>query len=443
MHHKEAHFWQLYVEIGTPQARIHRISGERFVNKEMKRGKTQRFNQYLKSHIEGAIIEEANQADKDRLITLKLTNHDLTYLLIIRLYSASKANVIICDSDYIIQDLMYRRPNQHEISKEKLILTSPPQINKEFIPRENLEKESYNEFIESIYITERFDERDLLVRQILAKEEKKLSQLLSEKEKLEKEIKGCSDGVEYKRVADLLSSNVHLLKRGEDHISLTSFENDTVEISLDSKLSPGENIQLYYQKFHKEKAKKEYLLTSISEIQTKLHTLAEEQKDSLYYQNIEITKLREIAHGSADAPATRKEKYSNAPGLHFFNGKFDILVGRNVNENDELLRRFTKGNDYWMHTRDYPGGYVIIKSVRNKTVDLETILDAGNLALLFSKAKNLPKADTYYTQVKFLKRVKGGKKGLVLPSNEKNYTIELDENRIAHLFEQQENEGKI
>ncbi|MDY4611956.1 MAG: hypothetical protein SPD11_15210, partial [Sphaerochaetaceae bacterium] len=57
-----------------------------------------------------------------------------------------------------------------------------------------------------------------------------------------------------------------------------------------------------------------------------------------------------------------------------------------------------------------------------------------NLALVFSKAKNAGKADLYYTQVKYLRRAKDGKTGLVLPTQEKNLAIQLDEKRLARLL---------
>ena len=99
-----------------------------------------------------------------------------------------------------------------------------------------------------------------------------------------------------------------------------------------------------------------------------------------------------------------------------------------------MLRHYVKGNDYWMHTRDVPGGYVFIKYIRGKSVPLEVLLDAANLALIFSKAKNQGRADLYYTQVKHLRRAKGGKTGTVLPTQEKNLTVTLDEGRLSRLL---------
>ena len=108
-------------------------------------------------------------------------------------------------------------------------------------------------------------------------------------------------------------------------------------------------------------------------------------------------------------------------------------MGRNARENDELLRHATRGNDWWLHTRDYPGGYVFVRNRPGKSVPLEVLLDAGNLALFFSKARSARRADLYYTQVKYLRRAKDGPRGLVLPTQEKNLTVDLDDARLQRL----------
>ncbi len=70
------------------------------------------------------------------------------------------------------------------------------------------------------------------------------------------------------------------------------------------------------------------------------------------------------------------------------------------------------------------------------------MLDAGNLAVYYSKARKNGKADLYYTQVKYLRRAKNGPKGRVLPTQEKNLSIVLDQKRLARLEAiRQEQEG--
>jgi predicted ribosome quality control (RQC) complex YloA/Tae2 family protein len=108
-------------------------------------------------------------------------------------------------------------------------------------------------------------------------------------------------------------------------------------------------------------------------------------------------------------------------------------VGRDAAENDALLRRYVKGGDLWLHARDFPGSYAFIKQRPGKTFPLEIMLDAGNLAIFYSKGRNNAGGDLFYTQVKYLRRAKNGPKGLVIPSQEKNLHIQLDEKRLKEL----------
>jgi predicted ribosome quality control (RQC) complex YloA/Tae2 family protein len=77
---------------------------------------------------------------------------------------------------------------------------------------------------------------------------------------------------------------------------------------------------------------------------------------------------------------------------------------------------------------------VFIKYIKDKSVPLDVLLDAANLAIVFSKAKNEGRADLYYTQVKYLRKPKDGKAGLVLPTQEKNLSVQLDEKRLSRLL---------
>jgi predicted ribosome quality control (RQC) complex YloA/Tae2 family protein len=92
-----------------------------------------------------------------------------------------------------------------------------------------------------------------------------------------------------------------------------------------------------------------------------------------------------------------------------------------------------KGNDLWLHARDFPGSYVFIKQRAGKSVPLDILLDAGNLAIFYSKGRNNGEGDLFYTPVKYLRRAKNGPKGLVLPTQEKNLHIKVDEKRLKEL----------
>jgi predicted ribosome quality control (RQC) complex YloA/Tae2 family protein len=76
---------------------------------------------------------------------------------------------------------------------------------------------------------------------------------------------------------------------------------------------------------------------------------------------------------------------------------------------------------------------VFIKQRAGKTVPLEILLDAGNLAVFYSKGRNSGEGDLFYTQVKYLRRAKDGPKGLVLPTQEKNLHVRVESSRLKEL----------
>jgi predicted ribosome quality control (RQC) complex YloA/Tae2 family protein len=76
---------------------------------------------------------------------------------------------------------------------------------------------------------------------------------------------------------------------------------------------------------------------------------------------------------------------------------------------------------------------VFIKQRSGKTVPLEILLDAGNLAVFYSKGRNNGEGDLFYTHVKYLRRAKNGPKGLVIPTQEKNLHIKLEDTRLRAL----------
>jgi predicted ribosome quality control (RQC) complex YloA/Tae2 family protein len=78
---------------------------------------------------------------------------------------------------------------------------------------------------------------------------------------------------------------------------------------------------------------------------------------------------------------------------------------------------------------------VFIKNRPGKTIPLEILLDAGSLAIFYSKGRKNGGGDLFYTQAKNLRRVKGGPKGLVLPTQEKNLHVKLEDERLKELEE--------
>jgi len=431
-HPKEGRY-AIYTETGTVDSRIHKTSLSRA---KQKLSKLQRFIQFTRKNLEGGIITEVTQAPSDRLVCFDVKFHNEQRKVFLRFYSGPSANIIITDSSNKILELQYRRPNRDEISGKTLNIEMniPTVPTKDFTVRPRLEG-SFNDQLEVQYNEKTLETKiENLKKQLNDQKNKEMLKRENNINSLTKRKEENKDYLSFQETGDILSSNFHLLRKNETSISLLDFNSKKVTILLKPQLSPSQNINYYYEKAKKSKT------AWIDASKTLEEAIILRDKRKKYYQNLLeesddlktfYIKLSKAFKEDQQTP----QKLTPQSGLVCTSKGFTILIGRTAKENDYLLRHQTKGNDYWFHTRDYAGGYVFIKNIRNKSIPLDVLLDAANLAVLFSKGKNAGRIDLYYTQVKYLRRAKNGKLGLVLPTNEKNLCIDFDKVRAQALLD--------
>jgi predicted ribosome quality control (RQC) complex YloA/Tae2 family protein len=431
--------YRLLIELKPGACRLHSLSKDLPADRT---GKLQRFAQLLRSRLQGALITRASQLGGERIIRIEASHHGEITRVYIRLWS-NAANIIATDAGDTIIDAFYRRPNKREVSGEPCELSALAE-GKAPSPAHGRLRESYdhsmsfNAFIESTYETETrsvaLNEKLEELEGLVSERRRRLTRLIDHKRR---ELESAGSLEQLKNTADNLAASAHLIQPGSQWTEVPDYSHDgePVAVKLDEKLSGWENVEAYYQAYSKAKRTAEHLKEDIQAAKRELEQLEQEHAHVLSAEG-DLEKQREAARKLLHhiRPETGRKDSSSAPGLSLQSGLFTILVGRTAKENDQLLRSYTRGNDYWLHTRDYPGGYVFIKYIAGKSVPLQTLLDAGNLALYFSKARSNGKADLYYTQVKHLRRAKGAAYGTVLPTHEKNLAVELDRTRIERLF---------
>jgi predicted ribosome quality control (RQC) complex YloA/Tae2 family protein len=121
---------------------------------------------------------------------------------------------------------------------------------------------------------------------------------------------------------------------------------------------------------------------------------------------------------------------------------YDVLVGRDNEQNDRLTLRIANGNDLWLHVGGgRPGSHVVVRLPKGKTASLETLLDAGALAVHFSKARGERVVDVVYTQAKHVRKPKGLPAGAVVPGHTKTITVRADEARLRRLLDSAGDQG--
>lgn len=429
-YHREVGRWTLYTEVGTPRSRLHLLSSPI----AEKTAKLQRFVQFARSRLIGSRVTACYQYPYDRLIRISLDNHGTPLLLFIRLYSGSGANIIVTDGEYTILDLLLRRPSRGEVSGATLdVGPVRTEEGRPFSVRER-QQGSFNRQIEAEYSEKRTTvELDELIRRARTKMERGIERTRAAIASQMRSLEALQGFDRLKWEADLLSANAHLLVDNMDKVELLDWDtNNLVTIALDGRLKAREQVQHTYERYQKAKGAAENATTVLERLEAEL----DERIASLGQL---LTPRPDRAQWVADLTAVLDDERTpttghTGPGLVISSGAFTLLVGRSAKENDELLRHHTRGNDWWVHTRDFSGGYVFIKDIRGKSVPLDVLLDAATLAIHYSKARKAGRAELYYTQVKYLRRAKGGKQGLVIPTQEKNLSVTLDDERLRRLL---------
>ena len=489
-----------------------------------KNDKPLRFMEFLRAHIKGCRINSVTQLGFERVIKLELsrlveenpkgaakgTVHislikkpvlskeeleaqgepveiEENYILYIKLWN-NAANVILCDSDNMILEPMFRRPERGEVkdqkfeveireqSEDEVLAKFPirewpqckaggvngaaqvknqseysnsepaPEVlqGKTSIPQSSISTPvriiceqqstmtfpSFNSYIDWWYS----EHSDTLSREsLLEKAEKWYNSTRSKKEaalqNLEAKQESFKNAGQLKHQGDLILSFGYMIDGSSNFLECEDYESGkTVRLLIDPKKSAQENAAEYYKKYKKAVSGTEELAHDIQIAKKQIEKL-----DSLYEEiknEKNPVKIEQLLRRDTTPKQQQKKTH---PGLDYTVNGWYILVGRDANENDELLRHHVRGDDLWLHVRDFPGGYVFIKARKGKTVPLDILLDAANLAVYYSKARNAGKTDLYYTHVKYLRRAKNGPKGLVLPTQEKNLCITPDKARLTRL----------
>lgn len=451
-----------------------------------KNEKPLRFNELLKSKIKGARIIACSQIGKERIVKITLERQGAIYVmpkaqeklqkiqdakativepfemneiendtterfnLYIRLWS-NAANIFLCDENDIIIDSFYRRPAKNEMSGEKFILPEIKDNGREFeirkfeeIEQKLLEEQKQKGFSKEITFNQKVDifysenAAQTSLEALLLEAEKwynsHKSRQVAALEKLKEKRESFLTSENLKHQGDLILAFGYLFNSIEENLNFIEVDdwetNEKIKIKINPKKNAQENATEYYERYKKAQSGLENLEHDILISEKAIEELEKQYAQMIAEKN--PIKLEQILRKKQTPKQLEKKSH---PGLEYLIDGWTIIVGRDAEENDELLRHNVKGFDMWMHTRDYHGGYVFIKNRPGKTIPLEILLYAGNLAVYYSKARKNGSADLYYTQVKYLRRAKNGPKGLVLPTNEKNLFIKLDEAKLRKLDE--------
>ena len=236
----------------------------------------------------------------------------------------------------------------------------------------------------------------------------------------EKQLQDADKKDIYRVYGDLLNTYGYSLKGGESSFTTENFYDDNKEITipLDKNKSAKENAKKYYDKYAKlsrtTKALSEEILKTkndiehLQSIQTALEVSSDNESLSQIRQElVDFGYIKK--HSSA-----KKQKIASHPYHYISSDGYDIYVGKNNYQNEELTFKVATGNDWWFHAKGIPGSHVILKSNNEEELPDRAYEEAAALAAFYSKAKDADKVEVDYIQKKNIKKVAGAAPGFVI-----------------------------
>lgn len=235
----------------------------------------------------------------------------------------------------------------------------------------------------------------------------------------------------YRIYGELLQTYGYSIEPGSKSATVDNYyTNEPTTIPLDEQKTPLENACRYFDKYGKCKRTREALSELIVQVKDEINHLESimtaldiaEKEEDLNQIREELMEYGYIRR-KGGKKAAQKQRFVSKPFHYVSSDGFDIYVGKNNYQNDELTFKFATGNDWWFHAKGIPGSHVILKS-EGRDVPDSTFEEAGRLAAYYSKGRGQEKVEIDYTPKKNIKKTPGGKPGFVIYHT--NYSLNIN-----------------
>lgn len=247
----------------------------------------------------------------------------------------------------------------------------------------------------------------------------------------QKQLKDTGKREKYKVYGELINAYGYQLEEGSKELSAPNYydHDKLIKIPLDPTLTPLENSKKYFDRYGKLKRTYEALTELIQETQNEiLHLESIQNSLDIALSSDDLVQIKEelMEYGYIKKNRnSKKAKIKSKPFHYISSDGYDIYVGKNNYQNDELTFKFATGNDWWFHAKGMPGSHVIVKS-KNEELPDRVFEEAGKLAAFYSKGRDADKVEVDYLQKKNVKKPNGSAPGFVVYYTNYSLTIHPD-----------------
>ncbi len=253
-----------------------------------------------------------------------------------------------------------------------------------------------------------------LVQTILERNVRKYDIQLKQMQDSEKKDK-------YRTYGELLNTYGYSAREGDKSITVNDYNTGKdITIPLDPTLTPNQNAKKYFDRYTKLKRTQEALEEQMKEVSETIEQLESIQTAlDIAQTEADLTQIRlELSQSGyikshASNNKGRREKILSRPFHYQSSDGFDIYVGKNNLQNDEMTFKLANGGDWWFHAKKIPGSHVVLLTGGREVPD-RAFEEAAALAAFYSKGKNQEKVEIDYLKRKDVKKPNGAKPGFVV-----------------------------
>jgi len=246
----------------------------------------------------------------------------------------------------------------------------------------------------------------------------------------EQRLQQSEQADEYRQQADLLMAHLQDWQPGMNQITVLDFEtNQPLTISLDPDKNAVQNAQALYKRHQKLKRARLAVAPLLQEVQAEVEYLEQVEASLIqidrYTTPEDLQALQEIreeliGQGYLDVRSQRSQDgtETSEPYRYRTPSGFELLIGRNNRQNDQLTFRTAGDYDLWFHTQEIAGSHVLLRLDPGAVADEADLQFAADLAAHYSRARQSDVVPVVYTEPKHVYKPKGAKPGMAIYKRE-------------------------
>ena len=392
------------------------------------------FCMLLRKYLEGAKISDALTIENERIFELHFETYDelsqLRSLCLCIELMGKHSNVILYDRETSViigcaHNVGVEKSKYREL-QGGLKYIYPPGVNEKSRVNTPLYKilsgTNINEALDDYYskIQEEINvknEKSKLLTLVVSK----LRKVKNSSSKIEALLKKRDNTEKYKHLGELLTASIYLKADYKPSVEVFDYTiGENVVIELDATKTMNENAQRYYKLYNKSKTTKEKSSKILEEF-----NIEKEYLENIIYSINQVNHVEDLEDIKTELglfEETKSAKKSQPAVTKIEINGFDVYIGKNNKQNDYIVSKLAKDDDYWFHTRLCAGSHVLLK-VQSREPDEKVIFECCKLAREYSSAALPSKVGVIYTKAKYLRKPPASPLGYVTYKNEKEILI--------------------